>query len=113
MDAETKAYLEQLIGQVNARLDRIETRLDRIETRQDSMQEYMLNFRAETITRFQLLEQRWTIQEATLTSIDLRLPPFAKAIMEFGNVATVLQRGQMDLTERLSKVEEQLRKPAA
>jgi archaellum component FlaC len=109
VDAETKAYLEQLIGQATARLDRIETRLD-------SIQEQMLTMKAEIGNLLHRLEQRLDLIETTLRSMEIRFPGISASLIDLGKNATTAERRQQDLASRVAKLEElveQLRKPAA
>lgn len=84
---------------------------------------YDLDFRTETIHRFEAIEQRFDLMTSAVHSIDVRLPSLNKAISDFGATATQVIREQWkakdlttDMADRLAHLEEQvskLIKPAA
>ena len=80
----TDEKLDALIAQMSAmnwRLDNIVTRLDKMETRLDEMREYILDFRSETIRRFDQVEARLAMVIVTVQSFDARVPALTKAVV--------------------------------
>jgi chromosome segregation ATPase len=68
------------------------------------LSQYVAEFKSETTRRFDLVENRMDVLTATVHSIDLRLPPLSKAILDFGTVASRLMRDQGLLKDQVSKL---------
>jgi hypothetical protein len=89
----------------------------------DRLTNYVLDFRTEVATRFQLLETRLEVLAATTAGLQSTYPALTKAINDFGAVATRLGNEQSrqreagaDLSTRVTKLEEivsRLIEPAA
>ena len=101
---------------IDERFDRMDERLDRMErsigeltqnlktlselTQQNfkSLTQYVLDFRTETANRFQNIEIRLDVLGASVSSLDVRMVPLTKAIIDFGAVTSQLQREQARLS---------------
>ncbi|HLK66341.1 MAG TPA: hypothetical protein VKU19_23065 [Bryobacteraceae bacterium] len=80
------------------RLDRIEKSIG--EARQDlstlahdlgTLTRYVREFRTETIGRLEIIDSRLAMMAASIVSLEQRLPPMSKAILEFGEIVNRLQ----------------------
>jgi prefoldin subunit 5 len=87
------------------RLERIEQSIENLarttenlarstESNFQNLTRYVLELRTETTGRLEIIENRLEVLAATFSSLDSRLVPLTKAILEFGVIATRLQREQ-------------------
>jgi ABC-type transporter Mla subunit MlaD len=88
-------------------------RFDRLEGAIERLTRYVLDFRQETAARLPTIENRLDVLSSTLASLDARQPALTKAILDFGSLATQLQREQSrlndtvtDVSTRVAKLEE-------
>jgi flagellar capping protein FliD len=81
------------------RLDRIELSIENLARSTESLTRYVLDFRTETINRFQMIDTRLDVLSATVASLDSRMAPLTKAILDFGAVANRLQVEQSRLAK--------------
>jgi len=98
-------------------------RFDRIDDSNERLTRYVLELRDETAHRLDVIDHRLDMISATVASLDSRLPPLTKAILDSGSLAAQLAREQSrekalaaDLAARLDRLEEKLSKlidPAA
>ncbi|MBZ5618751.1 MAG: hypothetical protein LAQ69_08520 [Acidobacteriia bacterium] len=66
-------------------------RLDRIEKSIENLTRYVQDFRTETANRFEIMDSRLTALAAVYGSVEARMAPLAKAIPDFGAIASRLQ----------------------
>jgi hypothetical protein len=66
-------------------------RLGRVERSTENLTQYVQELRSETINRLEIIDSRLTVLTATFTSLDSRMPPLTKAILDFGAIASRLQ----------------------
>jgi len=97
--------LDQAIAANNRAIATLTQNLDRLT-------EYVLEFRRETATRFQLIENRLDILTSTVANIENRLPGLTKAILDFGTISNHIVREQSsqkdtiaDLADRVTRLE--------
>jgi hypothetical protein len=90
-----------------------EERFDRVDSAIERLTQYVLDLRQETATRLQTIDDRLDILSSTVASLDSRHPALTKAILDFGSLATQLQREQWklkdtvtDVSTRVAKLEE-------
>ena len=95
------------------RFDRLDGAIERLSDLHRTLTEYVLDFRQETATRLQAIDNRLDVLASTLASLDARQPALTKAILDFGSLATQLQREQSrlkdtvtDVSTRVAKLEE-------
>jgi ABC-type transporter Mla subunit MlaD len=88
-------------------------RFDRVDGAIERLTQHILNFRQETAPRLQTIDNRLDMLSSTLASLDARQPALTKAILDFGSLATQLQREQSklkdtvtDVSTRVAKLEE-------
>jgi chromosome segregation ATPase len=133
---ERFASIEERFDRIDARFDRMDQRFDRIdhsienltqrvthvEESLDNLTRYVLEFRQETLNRFQAIETRLDIPMSIATSMESKLPPLSKAIADYGTLSTQIVAQQwkqtdntFDLARRVLKLEEIVSKlhPAA
>jgi hypothetical protein len=113
----------QLLEAQGKRLDRIDQRLGHMDQRFERMDQYVLEFRNEVARRLDLLENSLRLMSSAVFSIETRIQPFTKGMLEYGVIASQialeqgrLKTGHSDLAERVAKLEElvaSLIKPAA
>jgi len=83
MDAQSmNARLDRLEQAIFARFDQISTEVAALDRKVTSLQEFVLEFRAETIQRFEHLENRVDMMLLTVQSFDARVPALTKAVMD-------------------------------
>jgi methyl-accepting chemotaxis protein len=85
--------------------------------------EYVLDFRQETAQHFEVVDNRLEMLIATVASVELRIQPVTKAILDFGKVSTQVTNDQFrnkhattELAGRMDRLEEKVSKlidPAA
>jgi prefoldin subunit 5 len=88
-----------------------------------SLTQYLLDFRQETGSHLQTIDNRLDILSSTVANLDSRIPAPTKAILDFGTLAAQLVREQSrqkdtatDLVTRVAKLEDivsKLIEPAA
>jgi chromosome segregation ATPase len=126
---ERFARIDQRFDRVDERFDRVDQsietlnqRVGRVEQSLDNLTRYVLEFRQETLNRFQAIETRLDIPMSIATSMESKLPPLSKAIADFGALSTQIVAHQwkqtdntFDLVTRVTKLEEIVSKlkPAA
>lgn len=98
-----ESHLERTEKTTAERFAAIDSRLDRIDA-------YLLQFRSEVISRLDVIDNRLDTLSSVLATIDLRLPPLTKALLDFGSVAARLTRDHAQLEEKVSSMLE-ARKP--
>ena len=88
-------------------------RFDRVDSAIERLTQYILDFRQETATRLQAIDNRLDVLASTLASRDARQPALTKAILDFGSLAAQLLREQAglkdavtDVSTRVAKLEE-------
>jgi len=98
---------------LDERFDRLDGSIERLCGMHGTLTQYVLDFRQETASRLQTIESRLDVLASTLASLDSRQPALTKAILDFGSLATQLQReqaklkdGAADLVTRVAKIEE-------
>jgi len=69
-------------------------RFDRIDKSIQDLTRYVREFRTETINQLFTIETRLDVLSATVTSVDSRIPGLTKAILDFGAIASQIQREQ-------------------
>jgi hypothetical protein len=73
---------EERFDRIDASLERLDARLEasvaRIDANIERLTQYVLEFREETARRFELIDSRLDSLNATVSSIDLRLPGLTK-----------------------------------
>jgi predicted nucleic acid-binding Zn-ribbon protein len=94
--------VEQRLNEADKRFDRIDEKLGELTQSHQSLVHSFLNFRTEVINRFQRIDMRLEMLTGVTTSLDFRLPPFSKALLELGETANRLQQEQV----RISKLVE-------
>jgi prefoldin subunit 5 len=81
--------LERLIGKVT----------QSSETNFQNLNRYVLELRTETINRFEIIDNRLSLLAATYQSVEARMAPLTKAILDFGAIANRLQIEQSRLAK--------------
>jgi hypothetical protein len=85
------------------RLDRIEKSIENLARSMDSNQQhvmrYLLDFRSETINRLEIMDSRLTTLTGLYQSVEARMAPLSKAILDFGGIANRLQIEQSRLAK--------------
>jgi hypothetical protein len=79
-------------------------RLDELTRSMKAIEGYLLQFRAEVTERLQIIENRLDTISSVMMSLDSRLQPITKAVLDFGSVATRLTRDHARLEEKVSKL---------
>ena len=112
---------DERFDRIDQKLEALTQKLETLTRDVGALTQYVLEFRGETAVRFQNLETRMDVFAAAMAGLDSR--PLAKALVEFGAVASHLQRAQskqtdttFDLVTRMAKLEEivsRLNNPAA
>ncbi len=121
--------LDQMEHRVDARFDRVDQSIENLNVRVGKVEEsieklkaFTLDFRQETVSHITAIEARIEIPLATAASLELRLQPLSKAIMDFSTLTTQVMNGQWKQTDhtfnlemRVSKLEDIVAKlkPAA
>jgi archaellum component FlaC len=115
--------IDERFAHIDERFERIDNSIQEMKRSISDLTGYVLDFRQETATHFQSMENRLDVLASTVASLDTRQPAVAKALMEFGAVHTQLVREQSvlrdsdrSLASRVEKLEEivsKLMKPAA
>lgn len=110
---------------VDERFERIEARLDQVESR---LTQYILDFRQEATQRLDIVDRRLDMLTAMMRTIDDRMAPFSKMMLDSSTVMGELMReltvmreqnrktADAELQARLSKIEQNVAKlmnPAA
>jgi TolA-binding protein len=108
---------------MEGRFDRIDASIERLSESLERLKSYTMELRQETMLRFDVLEHRMDILAATSASIEARMAPLTKSVLDSGSQASQFLREQArtkemaaGLAERLARVEEKLSKlvdPAA
>jgi len=62
-----------------------------LRTENTALTRYVQGLRTETISRLEIIDTRMTLLAAGLTSLESRMLPFTKALLDFGEVANRLQ----------------------
>jgi len=111
------------LDRIDQRLDQMDQRLDRMDQRFERIDQYVLEFRNEVARRLDLLDNGLRLMSSAVYSIETRIQPFTKGMLEYGVIASQiaveqgqLKTGHSDLAERVAKLEElvaSLIKPAA
>jgi archaellum component FlaC len=118
------ARLDAKIEASVARLDaKIESSVARLDANINHLTQYVLDFREETASRLEIIENRLDVMAANLNNIEARFPAVTKAILDFGKHTTQLTNEQARnkninavLAARMDSLEEKLSKlihPAA
>ncbi len=108
--------VEQRLNEADKRFDRIDEKLGELtqtviglrtdfkslDQSHQSLVQSFLSFRTEVINRFQMVDMRLDMLTGVTTSLDVRLLPFSKAMLELGETANRLQQEQV----RISKLVE-------
>ena len=90
MSAEEQfARIVQLLEEQGKRLDRIDQRFDQMDQRFERMDQrferidqYVLEFRNEVARRFESLETSLRLMSSATSSIETRIQPFTKGVLE-------------------------------
>jgi hypothetical protein len=72
---------------ITERLRELSKRVDGVSERVDSLTRYVLDFRTETIQRFEAIDRRLELLWSSFASIDSRLPALNKALVDFSALA--------------------------
>jgi hypothetical protein len=72
-------------------LERIEKSIADVNQHLASIDRYLLDFRTETINRLELIDSRLTTLAGLYQSLDARMSPLSKAVLDFGAIATRMQ----------------------
>lgn len=127
---EDKLWITEQLGLLTPTLDGLTQRTDGLAQRMDRLTEqvqgltrYVLDFRTETIQRFDAIDRRLEFLGGAFTSIDSRLPALNKALVDFSALAGQLTSEQWrakdattDLAGRTTRLEDRISKlvnPAA
>jgi hypothetical protein len=86
--------LEASVARLDAKIDASIARLDRLEENMARLTQYVLDFREETASRLEIIENRLDVMAANLNNIETRFPMVTKAILDFGKYATQLTNDQ-------------------
>jgi chromosome segregation ATPase len=114
--------MDQRFDRVDQSIENLSVRVGKVEESIAKLKEFTLEFRQETVSHITAIEARIEIPLATAASLELRLQPLSKAIMDFSSVTTQIMNGQWKQTDhtfnlemRVSKLEEIVAKlkPAA
>jgi hypothetical protein len=81
--------LERLIGEV----------AQSSATNFQNLNRYVLELRPETINRLEIIDNRLSLLAATYQSVEARMAPLTKAILDFGAIANRLQIEQSRLAK--------------
>jgi hypothetical protein len=91
-------------------------RFDRVDASIERLSHYVLDFRQETSTRFQTIENRLDMMSLTLAGIpalEAKFAPMSKAILDFGSLSSKITRDQWiqkdattDILARVEKLED-------
>jgi hypothetical protein len=83
MSAEEQfARIVQLLEEQGKRLDRIDQRFERIDQRFERIDQYVLELRNEVARRFESLETSLRLMSSAISSIETRIQPFTKGVLE-------------------------------
>jgi|SRR6185437_5330072 hypothetical protein len=98
-------------------------RFDRLDAALERLTQYILEFRTETVRRFEWLEKRIDIVSGNVSALEAKIGPYTKATEEFAASMTHIGRvlsqhtdANFDLATRVAKLEENVAKlmnPAA
>jgi hypothetical protein len=83
--------IENLTGYVQGFRTETANRLEIIEKSIENLTRYVQDFRTETANRFEIMDSRLTALAAVYGSVEARMGPLAKAILDFGAIASRLQ----------------------
>ena len=76
------------------RLDRIETSIANLTRNVDNLTRYVQDFRTETAHHLEIFDTRLSLLAASFASLDLRMVPLTKAVVDFGEIAHRMQLEQ-------------------
>ena len=119
----TLERLSDKMGGLSDKLERVSDKLERVSGDLAHLTEYTISFRTEVIAKFEVVDQRLDYLGSTLASLDSRIAPMSRAILESGATSAQLVREQFREKEaaaamaaRISALEEKVAKlmnPAA
>jgi tetrahydromethanopterin S-methyltransferase subunit G len=95
---------DERLDAVMSRLKEIADRLAAIDNRLERVDTYLLQFRAEVTGRLEIIENRLDTISSVMMSLDSRLHPITKAVLDFGSVASRLILKQARIEEKVSKL---------
>ncbi len=83
---------------------------EQLQAQFDRMAGYIIDLKREVVARLDLIEQRQSVMAATLTSLDMRMPPLAKSVMDVQASANQILKDRMDsdLDRRVSALEDEI-----
>ena len=103
---------------MNRSIEALAQRADRVARSIETLTQYVLDFRQETASRFQTIENRLDILSSTVANLESRFPALSKAILDFGTLSSHLMREQsrqkdttISLAARVEKLEETVSRP--
>jgi archaellum component FlaC len=70
------------------RFDRIDANIERLSDTVKTLTQFVLDFRQETAQHFEVIDNRLDVLAAMVANMGSRFPPFTKAILDFGKLAT-------------------------
>jgi hypothetical protein len=74
-------------------------RLERIEKSIADVNRYLVDFRSETINRLEIIDSRLTTLTGLYQSLEARMAPLSKAVLDFGAIANRMQIEQSRLAK--------------
>lgn len=74
-------------------------RLERIEKSIADVNRYLVDFRSETINRLEIIDSRLTTLTGLYQSVEARMAPLSKAVLDFGAIANRMQIEQSRLAK--------------
>jgi uncharacterized protein YoxC len=75
-------------------LEIVDTRLDRVEKSIENITRYVQDFRTETVNHLEIFDTRLSVLAASFASLDLRMAPLTKAVVDFGEIVNRMQLEQ-------------------
>ena len=72
-------------------------RLERIEKSIADVNRYLVDFRSETINRLEIIDSRLTTLTGLYQSVEARMAPLSKAVLDSGAIANRMQIDSRDL----------------
>jgi hypothetical protein len=76
------------IERLSERIEASVVRLGRLEDNLARLTQYVLDFRGETASRLEIIENRLDVVAANINNIEARFPTITKAILDFGKPTT-------------------------
>jgi ABC-type transporter Mla subunit MlaD len=96
---------DERFDRIDATLERLGGRFDKMDARFGHLENYIQEFRGETISRLDRLDQRLEGHGSALASLDGRLPAFTKMVLNSDAFTAQLADRLRKLEEKVAKLE--------